>query len=214
MFTTGKQIPADLLATPSVLIIGGRTALCDLLLSAETGLRRPHELTRRAGPGVTLSIAWVRAGGAWLGARLATRVRREAADVGRVDVLTAPTVVAARLLGEAGVAAGASPGLGLIGLGFFGLGLLLFNLALVPFLDAVQMDHCPAQGTRPDFGSPDDLAGANDAFVLAVGDVLVNPSGQICRRRFGCQGVLRRLLLLGLSERRSVKSSRSTIPPD
>lgn len=45
----------------------------------------------------------------------------------------------------------------------------------MPLLDAVQVRYCPADGARPDAGSSHNLARADDAFVLPVVDVLVDP---------------------------------------
>lgn len=97
MFPARQQIIADLLTAPAVVVVGIGTAFGDLVLAAKAGLRRSHELTRRAWAGVTLRVARVRTGRARLGASLATGVWRQARDVGWVDVFAAPAVVGIRL---------------------------------------------------------------------------------------------------------------------
>lgn len=198
MLAAGEQVATGLTTAPAIVVVGVDASFGDLMLAAEAGLRGTHELAGRAGAGMTLFVARVRTGGPRLCASLAAGVRLQAGDVVRVDVLPAPAVVRGRLFGQARVAARTTPCFWriVVLLALLALPILLLELALMPFLNAGKMDHGPAQGAGPDARRAENLAGADDALVLAVVDVFVNPSRQVLGGGLGRQRILRSRCLL------------------
>lgn len=173
VFATGKQIATDLTAAPSFPVVALNTLLGDCVLPTKTCLPRTHQCARRAGSSVTHQWTRVWACVPSLRAGLGTAMRRNSGDRLWVDLLCAPTVIRARILGKRRVAARASPARGLIWVLVL---ILLLHLVGMPFLDAVKMGNRPARRARPDSRRPHYLISADDALVLSVLNILPDPS--------------------------------------
>jgi len=95
-----------------------------------------------------------------------------------VNLFAAPACVGAGILAHSRVASWTPPRSRPIGLG---LRLLVRvpGLILVPLLDTMKVSDGPADVTRPDLRGPHHLTRADNTLILAIVDILMDPSWQV-----------------------------------
>lgn len=181
VLATWKQVSTDLPAAPSILVVSFDAAFGRRILPAEAILSRTHGRAGWTGPGMTGLVAGMRTSLAGPGASLATRMGRQARQRSRVDFLLAPACIRrwTNILGQVATGTTPLPRRGVV----ISLALLLVledgPLVLRPLFDAAQMEDGPAEPARPHAGPAPELAGADGAFIKAVGDVFMYAGGEI-----------------------------------
>ncbi|KAI9042304.1 uncharacterized protein KD926_005804 [Aspergillus affinis] len=93
MLPTGQQVPTDLAAAPSILVIGVLATLGGRIPAAEAILSRAHGSTRGARPSMTGRITRVRAAFTCPRTGLAARMWRETGKWARVDIFFTPASI-------------------------------------------------------------------------------------------------------------------------
>lgn len=174
MLTAGEKVTTGPIAAPTVDIICFPASFGDRLFTAKTGLAGAHQVAGRTGARMALKWARVRASCTSLGAGLATRMRGQACDRLGVELLSTPAVIRTRRIVQWGVASWTPPQRMIL--------LILLCLIGMPFLNTGQVHYSPAYIARPYLRLLDDLTGADNTFILKIGDVFMNAGWKI--RRF------------------------------
>src|SRR3569833_1779287 len=112
------------------------------------------------------------------GTRLSTGMTWESRDMPGVNLFAAPACVGAGILAHSRVASWTPPSSRPIGLGLR-LQDRVPGLILVPLLDTMKVSDGPADVTRPDQQKPHHLTRADNTLILAIVDILMDPSWQV-----------------------------------